>query len=259
MKVGLALSGGGARGISHIGVLKALQEAHIPIHRLSGTSAGAIVGALFAAGHAPDAILQMITSTNLFWILRPALSRGGLLKLEALAEIMQKYLPDNTFEGLKLPLTVGATDFVQGTTRYFETGPLIRPILAACSIPVVFEPINIQGHMYVDGGLLDNLPTTPLEGRVDYIIGSHCNPIDGNFDIKNVKKVMERSLLMAINGNTQKSKEACHVLIEPPGLAQYSGFELKKAEAIFSLGYEEGKRMADNIYQQLQQPKTYEF
>ncbi|MDN5204177.1 patatin-like phospholipase family protein [Fulvivirgaceae bacterium BMA10] len=238
MKIGLALSGGGARGIAHLGVLKAFDEHGIKFSAISGTSAGAIVGALYAYGHTPDEILEMITRTSFVRSLRLALAKTGLLRIDQLGDLLLKYLPENDFGCLKIPLTVAATDIVKGETTYFSEGALVNAILASSCIPVIFDPLKYNGSFYVDGGILDNLPVEPLTNTCDFIIGCHTNPIDNNFDLRNVKTLIERSLLMAINGNTQKRRELCQVFIEPPALRKYGGMELGKAKELFDIGYE---------------------
>ncbi len=238
MKVGIALSGGGARGIAHLGVIKALEEKGVSIAAISGTSAGAVIGALYAYGYSPDHILTLIQNISFRRNLRPALTRTGLLKIETLRDLFLKYLPENDFGRLKIPMAVAATDINKGETTFFSKGELIMPILASCCVPVLFQPLKYKDGLYVDGGILDNLPVEGVISRSDFIIGCHTNPIDNAFDVKNVKTLIERSLLMAINGNTQKRKDMCDVLIEPPQLGKFTGGDLNKGKELFDIGYE---------------------
>ncbi|MDN5213611.1 patatin-like phospholipase family protein [Fulvivirgaceae bacterium BMA12] len=247
MKIGLALSGGGARGIAHIGIIKALEEHGIRPSAISGTSAGAVVGAMYSYGYTPDEILQIILKTSFIKRMRPALAKTGLLKIENLRDTFLKYLPENNFSALKIPLSVAATELKRGKTTFFSEGELITPVLASCCVPVLFNPVKFGDGLYVDGGILDNLPVEPIMDKTDFIIGSHTNPIDDDFDVKNVKVLIERSLLMAINGNTQKRKEMCNLLIEPPGLKKYAGSELNKARELFDIGYQFTKENFDRF------------
>jgi NTE family protein len=237
MKTGLVLSGGGARGISHLGVIKALEEFNVKIDCLSGTSAGSITGALYSYGYKPDEIVKMISATSFARTLKLAWTWTGLLKLDGLRNIILKYIPENSFDALKIPMTFAATEIRKGRIEYFSRGELVPAILASCCVPAVFEPVAIDGGMYVDGGILDNLPVKGIQGQCDFIIGSHCNFIRSEVDLKNFRTVIERSLLMAISGNTSVSKTLCHLLIEPPDLGKYSGFDLSKAQEIFEIGY----------------------
>jgi NTE family protein len=238
MKVGLVLSGGGARGISHIGVIKALVESGVTFSHISATSAGAIIGALYSKGYTPNEILEIIMATKLYKSMRPAWSWTGLLSLEGLRTVLIEFLPENTFEALKVPLTVAATDIIKGRAEYFTEGELIPRMLASCCVPFVFNPMNLDGGLYVDGGLTDNLPVKPIRNVCDVVIASHSNYINSSFDLKNFRSVIERSLLIAINGNTTISKGMCDVLIEPPDVGRYSGFDLGKAKELFESGYQ---------------------
>jgi NTE family protein len=242
MKVGLVLSGGGARGVCHLGVIKALEEFGVKFDFISGTSSGSVVGSLYSYGYKPDEILHIIKTTSFFKSLKLAWTWTGLLSIDGLRDLFLKYIPENSFESLKIPVRLAVTDIVKGKIEYFSQGELIQPILASCCVPAVFKPIQHMGGVYVDGGILDNLPVKAIHDQVDFIIGSHCNFITSEFDIKNFRSVIERSLLMAIHGNTMISKSLCNVLIEPPGVGKYSGFDLSKASEIFDIGYEYTRR-----------------
>jgi NTE family protein len=238
MKVGLVLSGGGARGISHLGVIKALEEFGVNIDCVAGTSAGAVIGALYGYGYKPDEIFGLVTSASIFRSLKIAWTWKGLLSLENVQEVLKKYLPIDNFSSLKVPLTVAATDIKHGRIEYFSHGELIAPLLCSCCIPAIFNPYRFNGLLYVDGGIMDNLPVKAIHDQCDVIIGSHCNFITSEFDVRNFRSVIERSLLMAINGNTTLSKTLCDVLIEPPDVGRYSGFDVSKAKQIFDIGYQ---------------------
>lgn len=235
--IGLVLSGGGARGVAHIGVIQALEELGLKFSCISGTSAGSIVGALYAHGHSTREIFSIIQQVSIFKSLRPAWTWSGLLKMDGMNEFLSKYLRENEFSKLKIPLTIAATEIRKGEIKYFSEGQLIPAILASCSIPAVFDPFVFNGGMYVDGGLLDNLPSAPIRPRCDFMIGSHCNMVSPTFDATSLKVVIERSLLLAIGANTLVSKQLCDVVVEPPGLDKYSSFDIGKAKEIFDIGY----------------------
>jgi NTE family protein len=234
--IGVALSGGGARGIAHLGVLKALNEAGIFPDLVSGTSSGAIMGALYCAGYTPDESLEIIQDTKALAVFRPSFSWKGLLKIDKLADVLRNHLP-TTFEELKVPLTVVATEINEGKAVYFNSGQLIRTILASSCIPVAFKPVEIDGKNYVDGGILNNLPAEALKDRVTTLIGVSCNPYGYIEKLENARHLLERSALLAINGNTMKSRAMCTVFIEPPQLTKFSGTNLSQAQHIFNEGY----------------------
>jgi NTE family protein len=237
MKTGLVLSGGGARGVAHLGVLKALDELGVVIDCISGTSAGALAGALYAQGLKPDAIFGLVKNMGLFNSVRPAWARTGLLNMDGMKELLLKTIPVNNFNSLKIPLTVAATDIRRGQVHYFTEGELIPAILASCSIPAIFNPVSVNGNLYVDGGLVDNLPVKPIRKNCDFIIGSHCNHISPDVDVSNIKLVIERSLLVAIYSNTEISRGMCDVFIEPPRMDRFSSMDLSKVQEIFDFSY----------------------
>jgi len=238
-KIGIALSGGGVRGISHLGVLKALNEAGIYPTRVSGTSAGAIVGTMYCYGYSPDEIFKIIKDTNYLKFLRPAISWTGLLKMDILQTLYGQYLAENNFSNLKIPLTIAATDIGRGKAVYFSEGELILPLMASTCIPGMFDPIVVDGNYLVDGGVLNNLPVEPLDGICDYIIGVNCNHLPEQLNITNIKKLIERSVIMSMNFNVYSRKNKCDFFIEPKGLARYGVFDIKKADELFEAGYNE--------------------
>ncbi|MBN8575904.1 MAG: patatin-like phospholipase family protein [Cytophagales bacterium] len=236
MKRGIVLSGGGIRGIAHIGILKALDEKGVTFDCVAGTSAGSIVGALYAAGHTPDKIFELLKHLSFFKAVRPAFAWTGLLTMDGLKEMLTKNLPSD-FSILKLPLTVAAINIRSGKAHYFTEGDLITAILASSSIPAIFNTVNVNGNMFVDGGLLDNLPAKSIRGNCDLLVGSHCNNLSADFDVTNMKLVLERSMLISINANAQLNKPLCDVWIEPPGMDRYSSMDLSKVQEIFEYGY----------------------
>ncbi|MCB0488844.1 MAG: patatin-like phospholipase family protein [Cyclobacteriaceae bacterium] len=238
MKIGLALSGGGARGVAHVGVIKALEEMNVEIEVVSGTSAGSIVGALYAYGYNSDEIFDIVKDVTAFRSVRPAWTWAGLLTMDGLREMLANAMPENDFKALKKPLTIAATEIRKGEIQYFDEGDLIPAIVSSCSVPAVFNPVSYNGGLFVDGGLFDNLPSKVIRESCDFLIGSHCNPISTNFDAKSLRVIIERSLLMAINANTSHSKKFCDVVIEPRKLDSFSSFEIARAKEIFDIGYE---------------------
>jgi len=237
MRTGIVLSGGGSRGVAHLGILKALDELGVTFDCISGTSIGALVGALYAQGLKPDRILELVKSVGLFNSVRPAWAKTGLLNMDGIKELLHKCIPVNNFNNLAIPLTVAATDIRRGQIHYFSEGELIQTVVASCSIPALFNPVSLNGNLYVDGGLVDNLPVKPIRKLCDFIIGSHCNHISNDVDVTNIKLVIERSLLVAIHSNTEISRGMCDVFIEPPRMDRFSSMDLSKAQEIFDFSY----------------------
>lgn len=236
-KVGLVLSGGGARGISHLGVIQALNENGIHFAAISGSSAGSIMGALYSHGYTPQQILDIVAETNLLSIIRPAMSWRGLLKMDKAYSILLDLLPENSFESLKIPLFVAATNVKKAKTKYFSKGDLVKPLIASSCIPVLFDPIEIKGKSYIDGGVMNNLPYEPLKSRCDKIIGVHCNPINSKYKPTNMKELMERTMMMTINFNVYSRRDQCDIFIEAPALDKYHVMDFKKGKKLYDIGY----------------------
>lgn len=237
MNIGVVLSGGGVRGVAHLGVLKALSEAGVNFCRITGTSAGSIVGALFAEGHDPYDIFREFLKIRLLSFMRPGWS-GGLLSIENTTPLFRRYLPHNSFEGLKIPMTITAVNFSSGKLIYFSKGELIPIIQASSAIPGVFKPVMINGEMHVDGGVLNNFPLEPLRNSCDFIIGSSCNHVPFVRKITSFRGMLQRAALLAINADMEEKRKYCDVLIEPDRMGATSIFEVGRAEEIYWVAYE---------------------
>ena len=247
MNIGIALSGGGVRGVAHLGMLKALEEMDLKPQIIAGTSAGSIVGAFYAYGYSPMEILEIIAKTKLFRILRPSFNWKGLLTLEKMYSLFKSFLPTDSFEALKLPLYVCATNLQNGKSAFFSTGELIRPIIASSAIPVLFSPVRIEDKYYIDGGVVNNLPVEPLIGHCDKIIGLHCNPVDENFAAENMKNLLERTFILTISMNVAERKRNCDVFLEPYELRKFGALEFSRIREIFDIGYEYTKQETARI------------
>lgn len=172
MKVGLALSGGGARGFAHIGVLKALVENDIRIDMIAGTSAGAFAGGAFAAGMTPDEIAAMSAEVRWLNVTRPSLSPLGLLSNAPMGKFIQRHFPVKSFEECSIPFAAVAGCPADGEEVVFTTGDLAFAIRASCAVPGVFSPLkHSDGRLLVDGGIISPLPVSAVrELGVDVVI-----------------------------------------------------------------------------------------
>lgn len=245
-KIGIVLSGGGIRGIAHLGVLKAFINTGIQFSHISGTSAGSIVGAFYAAGIDPEEGLNIFIKTKLLRFVRPALGNLGLMNIEHTADLLKTYFPQDKIEDLKIPLTIAATNFSEGNLVYFNKGPLIRAIQASCCIPGIFKPIIINEQMYVDGGVLNNFPVEPLLKDCDFIIGSSCNHLNPIKKITNITSLVTRAAIMSINKDMEEKAKFCNIMIEPKDMGSIHTFDMAKAETIYWLAYEETLKTIKN-------------
>jgi NTE family protein len=250
MKITLALSGGGVRGFAHLGVIKALQEADVEIKAISGTSSGAVTGAFIAAGYSPDETLQIMKEYKLFRLLKGVFS-SGLFSMRRFQDIYLNCFPHNSFEELNFPLYISSTNIYSGKTEFFSSGQLIPPLLASTSLPVIFKPVEINGQLYLDGGILNNLPVEPLLDKGLPIIGVHVNPVDPVPSFSSTLKIMERSFNLAVYANIVDRINRCTFLFEPPGLCDFSVYSYSKADVIFRIGYEYAKEKTEKLISQL--------
>ena len=244
--INLVLSGGGIRGLAHLGVIKFLYEMGVEINHISGTSSGALIGAFMAGGYNPDEGLRIFVEEKMFRKVRVTM-KPGLFKMDKMESFYLKYFPTNSFEALQKKLTVSATDIVHAQTIYFSEGELIIPLLAASSIPVIFKPVEYKNYKLLDGGLLNNLPVEPLLEDKLPIVGVHVNPVAEMREFANTIKVMERSFNLAVYTNVRERIRLCDLIIEPPELRKFSVYQFSKAEEIFKVGYDYAKSIANKI------------
>lgn len=177
MKIGLALSGGAARGMAHVGVLKVLLQHKIPIHAVAGTSAGAIVGASFAAGMTIDEIVQMTAKLRWSQFGRIAFSRFGILSTEPMRKYLQQNLPVKDFSEMPLPFACVATDLDTGDAVIMkERGDVATAVCASCSLPGIYVPIKMHGRYLVDGGIAEIVPAETVRSiGADFVIAVDVN------------------------------------------------------------------------------------
>lgn len=237
MKVNLVLSGGAARGIAHIGVIKALEELGFEISAVSGVSAGALVGAFYCDGYTPEEMMRVVRAKSWLRFLKPTVPKLGLISLRDAEKYLRSMLSVERFEQLKKKLFVGAVDIKSGKTLFFESGNFFLPLLGSCALPGIFEPIKYGDYLLVDGGITNNLPIEPLLGLDGLLVGVDVNPNTSMERIGNIFQILVRSFLLSVRSNVDKRKEACHVVIEP-SLYEYSPLSLLKAEELYRLGYE---------------------
>jgi NTE family protein len=176
LTLGVALGGGFARGIAHIGALKVLEQENIPVDYVAGTSVGAIIGASYCGGVTPAELEDMARTLRFSDFARWTLSRYGFYNSDRMVRLFARMLKKHSFEELAIPLAITATDFRTGEAVIFTKGALVDPIRASCAYPGMFLPVEIDGRSYVDGMLAYGVPTTPLRRMgADRVIGLHLS------------------------------------------------------------------------------------
>lgn len=247
---GMVLSGGGSRGVAHIGVLKALTEEGIEPQILSATSAGAIVAALYASGCSAEQMLEFFVTRNPFKVSKLALAKPGIFDTDKVVEDFLEYLPENSFEALDKKLLLTATDLLEGRPTIFSDGPLIPAILASASTPLVFTPTEIDGGLYSDGGITDNFPIEPIVGECRVVLGVYATPlrIIEAGTLKSSLAVSQRAFEIGMFHNSQRKFERCDLLICPPELRDFGTFDTRHFEAILDVGYRAIRERMDQLH-----------
>lgn len=248
VKFGITLSGGGARGIAHIGVLDALKKYGILPQVISGTSMGAIVGVFYAAGYSPKKILEIVASKKFHKLINWHMPFSGLIDMDKVLEIMTELIEPDDFSALKIPFYCAVTNLNSGMMEIKSEGKLSQWVLASASIPVVFEPQIIDGQTYVDGGLLNNLPAEAIRDKCQVLIGVHVNHNGPKKDMKGLMTIAERCFRLGIAQNVEDSKKICDFMIEPPSTREFSTFNFNRAEEIYQVGFEETEKHILRIF-----------
>jgi NTE family protein len=232
--IGLALGGGFARGIAHIGVLKVLEEEGIPIRVVAGTSVGALIGASYCSGLSAAELEDVARSVRFTTFARWTLSRFGFASSDRMVTFLTRTLKCKTFEELRIPLGVTATDFNTGEGVVFHSGSIIDPVRASCAYPGMFLPINIRGRYLVDGMLSHPVPTRPLrEMGADRVLAIHLKGTWSNGSApRHLFDVIGQSFAIAQDAMSNVWKSAADLVVEP----DVAGF-----------GYDDFKRSGDLI------------
>lgn len=249
MKLGVVLSGGGIRGIAHIGFLKALEELGVEVSNYSGASSGSIIAALAAAGYTADEILDIAKKHQIFSFIKPKWPNLGLTALDKVPVVLKEYISENSFEKLEKPMAVSISGITSGKYVIKSEGPLFEVIQASCSIPILFKPVEIDGELYVDGGLMNNLPSQHFRNQSDIMIGVNLVPgaeiskdkINGLFQIA------VRTFELAISNNAKEGESLCDLIIQPSREDLQPILYTKNIESIFEDGYAITMNQSDTI------------
>ena len=245
-KIGLALGGGFARGMTHIGVLKVFEEEKIPIDFVAGTSVGAVIGAGFCSGLSPKELEEIAFVVRFKHFARWTVSRFGFATNDRMTGFLKRIIPVRTFEELKIPLAVTATDFLTGEGVVFRSGPIIDPVRASCAYPGMFLPVQVGGRTLVDGLLAHSVPTVPLkEMGADKVIAVYLSAMWVNSRTKGPRHVFDvvgQCFSIAQDRMCGFWKAASDVILEP----NVSGFgydEFQRTPELIKIG-EEATRKA---------------
>ncbi len=251
MKLGLALSGGAARGIAHIGVLQYLEEREIKPDIIAGTSAGSIIGSLFCAGYSPGEMVKIAHNINwrqIFRYSRIRFPRLGLINIDFLDKMLEDFLGGKTFSDLYLPLIVATVDLDNHQPLFIEEGDLISAVKGSCAIPGIFFPVHRNNRTLVDGGVLHNIPTLPLYERktkniIAVDVNAHRSP---DRSPRNIFEVIYQSLYMVNRYREHEDGNLANHLIVPD-LQDIGMWDLNRTEELVELGYNKAEEILGGI------------
>ncbi|MCR4765412.1 MAG: patatin-like phospholipase family protein [Bacteroidaceae bacterium] len=236
-QTGFVLSGGFIKGFAHLGAIQALIERDIRPQIISSTSAGSLVGALYADGNEPYQVLEFFDGLTFTDLTKPVLPTTGFFELAELQEFLQVHLKRKRIELLPVPMVITATDLDNGRLVYFRRGDIAQCVAASCCMPVLFSPVVIDNTHFVDGGVLMNLPVSPIREECECIYAINVSPLLTPDYKKNIISIAERSYQFIFRSNTFPEREMADVLIEPVNLSGYSNLDLDRSREIFMAGY----------------------
>ena len=250
-KVGIALGGGGSFGLAHIGVLKVLEENNIEITHIAGTSMGAIVGALYSYGLSVEKLEEIAKKANGVQFFDVNIMGKGFLNGRATERILARYLPkESTFLDLKKEYRCVAVNLLTGKEKVFKEGPLFKAVRASYSVPIIFEPVKIDNEVYVDGGLLNNVPDNIVKDMgADIIIGVNVvNSYEEKPKVKSMADVAYLTFLTTQMELLKNRQNYSHVMLTPE-LNKHRQYQFNKntAEQIIAAGEKECERVLPDI------------
>lgn len=248
-RVGVALSGGIAKVVAHVGILRAFDEAGVPVDAIAACSGGSIIGAFYAAGWTPERMAEVARELSWKKLTRVTLPRMGLLSNERMETFVTDRLGDIRFEDLRIPFAVVAANLTTGKKAVYRSGRIGPPIRASCSIPQLFAPVELDGQLIADGGLVEYLPVETLdEIGCELKVGVNLGGIR-NWHAKDPKNLFEVALRVVgfvSQRNARLSETHAHYVLRPD-LSGFGPYDLDRSEELIRVGYECGKRAAPDI------------
>ena len=253
--IGLALGGGFARGIAHVGVLKVLEEEGISVRMICGTSVGALIGASYCSGLSASELEEVARSVRFTTFARWTLSRFGFASNDRMVTFLTRTLRVRTFEELRIPLGVTATDFNTGDGVVFHSGPIIDPVRASCAYPGMFLPVNIRGRWLVDGMLSHPVPTRPLrEMGAERVLAVH---LKGQWSKDGAPRhlfdVIGQSFAIAQDKMSTLWRGAADLVIEPD-VARFAYDDFRRAAELVHAGEVAMRQALPEVRKWLEKP-----
>lgn len=250
--VGVALGSGGARGFAHLGVLKMLVEHNIPIHCVAGSSMGALIGAFFAAGLEMEQMYKLAKVFKRKYYLDFTVPKMGFVTGNRVKELIKAFTKNKKIEELSIPLSIVATDLNEGKKVVFSKGSVAEAVRASISIPGIFVPVQIDGMLLVDGGVVDRVPVSVAKDMgADIVIAVDVSDVKRNEKITSIFDVIMQSLDIMQDELVHHRKIASDIMIRPK-VEQFSSRAFTNIEEILKKGEEEAEKHVDEIKERIQ-------
>lgn len=247
-KVGLALGGGAILGAAHVGVLRAFIESEVEIQALAGSSIGALVATLYAFGKTPEEIGELAKDMHWLDVSSFTLSRLGLLSNDKIGKLIREQVGEKKIEDAPIPLAMVATNISSGGHVILNKGPLHEAVMASTCIPGVFKPVVIDGRMLVDGGLVENVPISPLEEMgCRTIVGVDLNANREYQEPDDLIDVLLNAMDIAIDHSAQVQTREAELIIAP-NLTAYSRTDPDAVEALIEEGYKAARTALEDYF-----------
>jgi NTE family protein len=239
-KTGLALGGGAVLGAAHVGVLKVLEEKDIPISYISGTSIGAFVAAFYAFSKKTVDIQEIASKLKWMDISGISFTGNGLLSNDKLGELIVEYIGDKNIEDADIPLSIIATDISTGEKIVLKKGSVAQAVMASTCIPGIFNPVEIDGKLLVDGGIVENVPIdTVKEMGAGYVIGVDLNANNNFRRPNNILDVIVNSFNLMLKAAVEFQTKDADLLITPD-LSSFNMIDTDQVEGLIKQGYNDG-------------------
>jgi NTE family protein len=246
-KIGLALGSGGARGFAHLGVIKVLKEAGIPIHLIAGSSMGALVGSFYGAGIEIDHLYKLSTAFKRKYFLDFTVPKMGFIAGKRVKEFIKVFTHGKKIEELDLPVGIVATDLLTGEKVIFTKGPVAEAVRASISIPGIFVPEKYNGRILIDGGVSDRVPVSVAKQMgADLVIAVDVSGVERNAEMTSIYDVIMQSIDIMQKEIINNRAIASDIMIRPP-VETYSSRAFTNIEEIITLGEEEAKKHLEEI------------
>ena len=247
-KVGLALGGGAVLGAAHIGVLRAIEEFGIEVDCIAGTSIGAFVAGLYAFGLDWQDIQKISENLNWLDISGLSFSNMGLLSNRKMGELIREKIGDVNLEDSPIPVAMITADIETMEKVVLTTGDVGRAAMASTSIPGIFTPVEIDGRLLIDGGVVENVPISPLvDMDVDIIIAVDLNSDHKSKRPENILEILLRSFVMSTQATTQFQTRNADILIKPD-LSEFNVIDIDQSHDLIEKGYQEALKTLLEYY-----------